>query len=83
MMAFDWHAPIISYHINTLFFNSPRGKIPAAWKADIRFFYLLSVHIKSAGTKLNLLALSSDDAFEKHDLASCKTHCHHIMPFRF
>jgi hypothetical protein len=63
MMTFDWHTPIISYHIDTIFFNPPRGKIPVAWKADIRFLYLPAVNIKSPVTKFNLFALPGDHTF--------------------
>jgi hypothetical protein len=63
MMAFDGHTPIISYHIDTIFFNPSRGKIPVAWKADIRFLDLVAVNIKSPGTKFNLFAFSSDHTF--------------------
>jgi hypothetical protein len=59
MMIFYRHAPIISYHIDTIFFNPSRRKIPVAWKADIRFLYLLTVDIKSPGTKFNLFTLAS------------------------
>jgi len=63
MMTFDWHTPIISYHIDTVFFNPSRGKIPVAWEADIGFLNLLPVHIKPPGAKFNLFALSSDHTF--------------------
>jgi hypothetical protein len=63
MMIFYWHTPIIPYHTDTIFFNLPRGKIPVAWKADIRLLYLLAVNIKSPGTKFNLFALSGDHTF--------------------
>jgi hypothetical protein len=62
MVIFYWHAPIISYHIDTIFFNPSRGKIPVAWKADIRFLDLLAVNIKSPGAKFNLFAFLSDHA---------------------
>jgi hypothetical protein len=83
MMAFNGHTPIISYHINAIFFNLSRCKIPAAWEADIRFLNLLTVNIKPPGTKFNLFALSSDHTFQKHDPVAGKSHCHHIMPFGF
>jgi hypothetical protein len=83
MMTFDWHTPIISYHIDTALFNPSRGKVPVAWEADIRFLNLLAVNIKPPGTKFNLFALSSDHTFQKHDPAPGKSHCHHIMPFGF
>ena len=83
MMTFDGHTPIISYHINTIFFNPSSGKIPVAREADIRFLDLLPVNIKPPGTKCNLFAFSSDHPFQKHDPAAGKSHCHHIMPFGF
>jgi hypothetical protein len=63
MMIVHWHTPIIPYHIDTIFFNSPRGKIPVARKADIRFLDLLAVNKKSPVTEFNLFALSSDHTF--------------------
>jgi hypothetical protein len=81
MMTFDGHTPIISYHINTIFFNPSSGKIPVAREADIRFLDLLPVNIKPPGTKFNLFALSSDHAFQKHDPAAGKSYGHHIMSF--
>jgi hypothetical protein len=83
MMIFDWHTPIISYHIDTIFFNPSSGKIPVAWEADIRFLHLLAVNIKPSGTKFNLFALLSDHTFQKHDPPAGKSHGHHIMPFWF
>jgi hypothetical protein len=62
-MILYWHAPIISYHIHTTFFNSPRGKIPVAWKADIGFLDLLAINVKSPGAKFNSFTLLSDHPF--------------------
>jgi hypothetical protein len=62
-MTFDWHTPIISYHIHTIFFNPSSGKIPVAWEADVRFLNVSAVNIKPPGTKFNLFTLSSDHTF--------------------
>jgi hypothetical protein len=63
MMTFDWHTPIISYHIDTVLFNPSSGKVPVAWEADIRFLNFLTVNIKPPGTKFNLFAFSCDHTF--------------------
>jgi hypothetical protein len=63
MMIFYWHVPIIPYHIDTIFFNAPGGKVPVARKADIRLLDLLAVNKKPPATKFNLFALSSDHTF--------------------
>jgi hypothetical protein len=81
-MIFDWHAPIITDHVDTIFFNPSRGKIPVTWITDIRFFYPFAIDKKIPAAKFNLFALSGNHTLEKHDFAPCKTHCHHIMSFR-
>jgi hypothetical protein len=63
MMTFDRHTPIISYHIDTIFLNLPRGKIPVAWEADIGLLNLHAINIKLPGTKFNLFTLSGDHTF--------------------
>jgi hypothetical protein len=82
MMIFYRHIPIITDHIDTIFFNLARGKIPVTWITDIRFFYLLAVDKKSPAAKFNLVTLSGDHTLQKHDFAPCKAHGYHIMPFR-
>ena len=63
MMTFYRHIPIIPYHINTIFFNLSRGKIPVTWITDIRFPYLLAVNKKFTITKFNVFTFLSDDTF--------------------
>jgi hypothetical protein len=81
-MIFNRHAPIISYHIDTIFFNSPGGKIPIARKPNIRFDDLPVVNKKPPVTEFHLLAFASHHPLQKHDPASGKTYGDHIMSFR-
>jgi hypothetical protein len=82
MMTLYGHASIVPYDIDTIFFNSSRGKIPIAWKTDIGFIHLLTIDIKSSIPKFNLFILQGDHALQKHDLTPSKTDHDHIMPFR-
>jgi hypothetical protein len=63
MMILYGHTPIIPYHIDTTFFNSPEGKIPATWITDIRFLYLFAVNQKFPVTKFYLFLLMSNHTF--------------------
>jgi hypothetical protein len=80
MMIFHRHIPVISYHIDRIFFNSPRWKIPVTGITDIEFLHLLAIDKKFSISKFNLLALLGHHTFQKHDFAAGKPHCYHIMP---
>jgi hypothetical protein len=62
-MIFYWHTPIIPDHINEVFFNLARGKIPVTRVTDIRFLYPLAVNKKFSVTKFNPFTLPSDHTF--------------------
>lgn len=62
-MIFYWHTPVIPDHIDVILFNFPRGKVPGAWKTDIRFVYLLGVNKKLSVAKFDPFAPPSDDSF--------------------
>jgi hypothetical protein len=83
MMILYWHTPIIPYHIDIIFFNPSRRKIPVTRKSDIRFFHLLPVNKKFPITKFNEFILLGDHSFKKHYLAAGKAYCYDIIPFRF
>jgi hypothetical protein len=83
MMVLDGHTPIIPYHIDTIFFNPSRGKVPMTRKPDIRFFHLLPINKKFPITKFNLFILHGDHSFKKHHFTAGKSYCYDIVPFRF
>jgi hypothetical protein len=83
MMILDGHTPIIPYHIDTIFFNPPRGKIPITRKPDIRFFDLLPINKKFPITKFNLFILQGDHSFKKHHFTAGKSNRYDIISFRF
>jgi hypothetical protein len=62
MMIFYWHAPIITHHVDRVFLNLARGKVPVTWITDIRLYYLLAVNKKFPVAKFNFFALSGDHA---------------------
>jgi hypothetical protein len=83
MMILYGHTSIIPYHIDTIFFDPSRGKIPITRKSDIRFFHLLPIDKKFPITKFNLFTLLGDQSFKKHHFTAGKSRRYDIVPFRF
>jgi len=81
MMTFDWHTPIISYHIDTVLFNLPGREIPVAGRLDIGFKNLLGIDEKNPLTEFNLLSFHGHHTFEEHHLVPGQTHGDDLKPF--
>ena len=62
-MIFNGHVPVVPYHIDRIFFNLPRGKIPVTWITDMGFLDLFPIDKKFPVTKLNVLIFLSDHTF--------------------
>jgi hypothetical protein len=79
-VIFDWHAPVISYHIDTIAINASRRKIPVAWITDIKLFQRDPIHKEFPIAEFDSLTLQTHYPFQKHHLAAGKTNHNHIMP---
>jgi hypothetical protein len=78
-MVFHRHVPIIPYHIDTIFFNSPWGKIPVTRITDVGFLDLLAIN-KELLHEIQLVRPPvRPPALKKHGFA-LKTNHYDIMP---
>jgi hypothetical protein len=79
-VIFDWHAPVIPYHIDTIGIYFSRRKIPVAWKPDIRLRHRASIHKEFSIAELDPFTLQTHDPFQEHHFTAGKTNHDHIMP---
>jgi len=80
-MLLDQDIAVVSNHVNISFFYRARRQVPVAWIFDIWLMQPVLVYKEFTISKLYRFSFKSNYTLEKHNLLSCKTHCHNIMVF--